>query len=129
MANGSTGNSKAVGIAVVIAVLIILFPLAFSIVSLPFSNVPDPFLEMPDAEMGPCVREKEYMRYHHMDLLKELREKAVREGKRGDIGLKSCAGCHVNRDGFCNRCHNAVSLSLDCFGCHYYPDQAAKSDH
>jgi hypothetical protein len=45
----------------------------------------------------------------------------VRHGKRGEVCLSKCGECHKSRERFCDRCHNAVSLTPDCFGCHYYP--------
>ena len=86
------------------------------------------FLEMP-AESDGCVREGEYMRFHHMDLLKEIREDVIRRGDRSEgITLSGCGDCHENRANFCNRCHDAVTLPLDCFGCHYYPDYASERE-
>jgi hypothetical protein len=115
-------NTKVAVVA--IPVVIILFPFGYSVVAALVSQVnagPQPFLEKPDAKYESCVRETGYMRVHHMHLLKDIREEAVRHGIRGEIGLKDCRGCHTSRERFCDRCHNAVSLNLDCFGCHYYP--------
>ena len=50
-----------------------------------------------------------------------LREEAVRYGRRGELSLNKCIECHGSREAFCNRCHEAVSLEPDCFGCHDYP--------
>jgi hypothetical protein len=118
-------SSRTRGIVVTAAVLVILFPFAYSLVSSVLtgsSEIDEVFLELPDPKYQECVREKEYMRFHHMDLLKEVREQFVRYGNRDEIGFDSCRGCHTSRERFCNRCHNAVSLNLDCFGCHYYPE-------
>lgn len=107
------------------AVLLILLPPLFSILfSSRYSSDESStgFLEMPDAKYKQCVRDKAYMRIHHMDYLKEIREQFVRYGERGDISLSTCSGCHTSRDQFCDRCHSAVNLNLDCFGCHYYPE-------
>ena len=68
---------------------------------------------MPDAKYTRCVKDTRYMRLHHMHLLKEIRDEVMRGGKRGEIGFHSCRGCHVNRERFCDRCHNAVNLTLD----------------
>jgi hypothetical protein len=80
------------------------------------------FLELPAEPNSGCVRETEYMRYHHWELLWEVRDEFVRVGRRGDISLAKCRECHPNRERFCNQCHRAVSLQPDCFGCHYYPE-------
>ena len=121
--NKISGNNKYV-IAVAIIALIILFPLGYSVVSYIFaqgSEKPEPFLERPDAKYKECVKETEYMRLHHWELLRIVREEVVRYGKRGEIALNKCRECHTSRERFCNQCHNAVSLTPDCFECHYYP--------
>jgi hypothetical protein len=120
-------NEKRKVLLVVIPILIILFPLGYSVADFLFSKDTQrsrPFLQMPDAKYRQCVRETSYMRFHHMDLLKAIRDETVREGKAGEITLENCQGCHTNRERFCNQCHNAVNLNLDCFGCHYYPLKA-----
>lgn len=121
-ANSRPGRGRVL-LAVVI-VLIILIPLGYSIASriIPKGvEVPEVFLERPDAKYDRCIRETEYMRYHHWELLRGVREEIVRYGKRGDIELNTCRECHTSRERFCNACHDAVSLTPDCFECHYYP--------
>jgi hypothetical protein len=116
------GNIKI--IAVALPALIILFPLGYSIAATVFSpeaGMPQPFLERPDPQHKECVRETTYMRYHHWELLRHVREEVVRYGQRGEIGLKKCGTCHTSREKFCDQCHNAVSMTPDCFDCHYYP--------
>jgi len=107
-----------------IAALVILFPLGYSLARSVFSwgaERGQPFLAKPETKSAGCVRDNTWMRFHHMDLLKQVRDEAVREGKRGNIGLNTCRECHTNRERFCNECHNAVNLHVDCFRCHYYP--------
>ena len=107
-----------------IAALIILFPLGYSVVRSVISLGAErgrPFLDAPDAKSAGCVRDTTYMRFHHMDLLKQLRDDAVRKGQRGEVGFNTCRECHQSREGFCNQCHDAVNLRLDCSRCHYYP--------
>ncbi|MHC4798938.1 MAG: quinone-interacting membrane-bound oxidoreductase complex subunit QmoC [Planctomycetota bacterium] len=116
-------NHKKV-IAVTISILIVLFPLGYSVVGAAFSpddQSPQPFLEKPDEQYKECVRDAGYMRIHHMDLIRDARDAVVRDGKKADIELDSCQECHTSRERFCNRCHNAVNLYLDCFICHHYP--------
>ena len=111
-------------IAITLLALIILFPVGYSIVSFVSAKTvqdTDLFLERPDPKYENCVKEIEYMRYHHWELLRTIREEVVRYGKRGELGLNNCRECHTSRERFCNKCHNAVSLFPDCFGCHYYP--------
>ena len=101
---------------------IILVPLVLSIAGYVLGEDTDsPFLEAPDEKYKECVEETEYMRFYHMDVLKALRVKVVRDGVRQEVTLDSCRECHPNREKFCNRCHDAASLNLDCFGCHFWP--------
>jgi len=112
-------------LAVIIAALVlVLVPLACSTVSQVIPKRTEPsavFLERPDPKYKNCVRDAVYMRFHHWELLRGIREEVVRYGVRGDISLSKCRECHTSRERFCDRCHNAVSLTPDCFGCHYYP--------
>ena len=119
-------KNKMTIILVAVPILIIVLPFIYSLAGAVFGGDPQavlPLLEYPDpAQYKECVRETEYMRFHHMDLLKELRIKVVRDGQPQELGINSCRGCHPNKDQFCNKCHNTVSLYPDCWGCHYYPD-------
>jgi hypothetical protein len=115
---------KANRYVVAIMVIIILSPIAFSAASRLLTTGPQPFLEPPNAQYENCIRDTEYMRFHHMDYLKEVREEYVRYGIRDSEGLTSCKECHASRERFCNRCHDTVDLYVDCFDCHYYPETA-----
>lgn len=106
---------------VAIPVGLILLPLAYSLVAPLFTREAQAFYERPDEKYENCVRETEYMRFHHWELLRSVREEVVRYGMRGDVGLHRCPDCHTSRERFCDRCHETVSLTPDCFGCHYYP--------
>jgi len=100
--------------------VIILLPVVFSVLKPLWAAEPETFLEPPDPRWENCVRDAEYMRFHHMDLLKDTREDVIRSGLKGGITLAGCGDCHRHRDLFCDRCHEAASVSLDCWGCHYY---------
>jgi|GEM_PF-737101 len=115
--------------ATVFSFLIIL-PLGLSVVGFVLSRGQETevFLEAPDPKWEACYRDAEYMRYHHMDLLKDVREEVVRFGIRGGLTLAGCGDCHTNRDQFCDRCHEAASVRLDCYGCHYYPERVAERE-
>jgi len=122
----ASGSSPAGGrgVVTVILILVILTPLAYSIVSRAVAQNVDTaelFLERPDPKHQECVRDTEYMRFHHWELLRSTREEVVRFGIRGEIGLHRCRDCHTSRERFCDRCHQATSLTPDCWGCHYYP--------
>ncbi|HID77325.1 MAG TPA: hypothetical protein EYP56_15180 [Planctomycetaceae bacterium] len=111
-------DNKAV---VAVAVVVMLFPVGYSLVASVFAGGGgnEPFLERPQGH-DQCIRPTRYMRFHHMDLLKRLRDE-VREGRRGDEGFDRCRECHTARERFCDRCHHAVNLELGCYQCHYYP--------
>ena len=115
----STGTVTAVAL-----ILLIILPFVYSVVSHVFAqNRQDekPFLQMPDPKYQQCIRDTEYMRYHHWELLRAIREEVVRHGIRTDEGLGMCKNCHTSREQFCNKCHDSVSMTPDCFNCHYYP--------
>lgn len=103
---------------------IILLPVLFSLLKPLWAAEPEIFLEAPDSRWENCVRDTEYMRFHHMDLLKEVRGDVIRNGLKGGITLAGCGDCHHNRDQFCDRCHEKASVTLDCFGCHFYLTEA-----
>ena len=84
---------------------------------------------------GQCVRETDWMRKNHMDLLTHDRDVTVHQGVRTvDGSLSECVACHVNTDNgnlvpvnamegpdgkqFCAGCHAYTGVKLDCFQCH-----------
>lgn len=117
-------TSSRTALLMVAIALILLAPLVYSAVASLFAHDVerhDLFLEMPHPQYEDCVRDTLYMRYHHWELLREIREEVVRYGKRGEVGLFMCKDCHKSRERFCNRCHDAASVFPDCYGCHSYP--------
>lgn len=117
-------KNKSSAAVTLIPIVIILLPFLYSIFSAVPTNedgVTKPFLEKPDPQFTECVRQTEYMRHNHWVLLRAVREDVVRYGKRGEVSLKGCSNCHTSRERFCDKCHEAVSMYPDCFGCHYYP--------
>jgi hypothetical protein len=103
--------------------VIILLPVALSLagfVTFRADETPELFLEAPNPEWKNCLRDAAFMRFQHMDLLKEVRSDVIRRGLKGGITLARCGDCHQNRDQFCDKCHEAASVLLDCWGCHYY---------
>lgn len=75
-----------------------------------------------------CVRDEEYMRRNHMNILKHQRDETVHKGIRTtQDSLKNCIECHVNpktnsvassKEDFCMGCHSYAAVKLDCFECH-----------
>lgn len=106
-------------IGVVIIVLPVLYSLGACVIG--GGGGDERFLAEPTQTEEGCLRETPYMRYQHMDFLKELRDAGVRGGARRDVSFATCRGCHTYRGDFCDRCHDAVNLTPDCFQCHYYP--------
>lgn len=130
MKNESQPRSRGRLIAAVIPIVLILMPFGISVVEHVFAGDVDraaSFVEMPaESKANPnakCVLGlgRDYMRYHHMDLLKEMRDDAVREGIRSEVTFNRCTECHTSRTTFCDRCHGVVNLEPDCFDCHFYP--------
>lgn len=123
------GRRDGRALLVPILVLILLAPLGYYVVAggvgarAPegelFLEPPEP----PDPKCDRCVgnRTAEEMRLYHWEYLHRIREDVVRYGNRTDDGIDTCKNCHRSRTRFCDRCHDAVSLKPDCFGCHNYP--------
>ena len=89
------------------------------------AGVPQPIIEK--ARSGPCVEDPAVMRRDHPDLLGHQRDRTMREGIRTPRhSLKQCIACHANANtdsvigehGFCQSCHDYVSVRIDCFRCH-----------
>jgi hypothetical protein len=106
---------------IVVVVVVLTFPFWYALGS-GRNNAP-PELDKPP---GKCLEDVEYMRAHHVDLLKEWRELVVRDGKKYDpkrpgceMSLtKTCMSCHTNRATFCDRCHNYADVRPACWDCH-----------
>ena len=124
MSSNQKSNNKSSTAVVAIPVVIIVLPLLISLFSFVFaqdSQDSQPFLEKPASQYKECVRDTEFMRHNHWVLLQSVREDVVRYGIRSEISLNKCRECHKKRERFCKKCHDATSLTPDCFGCHYYP--------
>lgn len=78
-----------------------------------------------------CVKETEWMRRNHMDLLKHDRDRTLRQGIRPvDGSIIGCINCHANKNDqghfisvnaegeFCSGCHSYTAVKIDCFECH-----------
>jgi hypothetical protein len=123
-------RNRKLGVVVAVLLVIMLLPFGFSVAGFALGRggqMPDVFLEMPADYFNRCVEDTDYMRFRHMELLKKLREDFTRDGIRGNVSLTNCRDCHTSRERFCNRCHEAANVILDCFGCHYYPEPDSES--
>lgn len=111
----------------VLAAILLLAPLLYSVAAaivLSVGKEPEAvrmFLERPAPVHTECIKDTTYMRLHHWEELTANREKVVRYGDRNVVKLADCKRCHTSRERFCNRCHEAVNLYPECWGCHYYP--------
>jgi len=118
-------NSNKVIPGIIIFVLMVTFPIWLNhgkAVSAPKPILPE----------GRCVESKEFMRANHMELLKEWRVLAIREGMRiytssdGSrfwISLQNgCMKCHHNKQQFCDKCHDFASVKPYCWNCHISPE-------
>ena len=117
-------KSNRTALLMIVLAVVILSPLAYSVATSLFAHEAqgqDVVLEKPDPQYKKCVEDITYMRYHHWEYLRQIREEVVRYGKRGEVGLFMCKDCHTSREKFCNQCHSASSVYPDCYGCHYYP--------
>jgi hypothetical protein len=125
-------NGGKIIIGLIVFILVVTLPFTYNIVAKSaLKGAPE--LEILPKAGDKCVRDKDYMRAYHMDLLIEWREKVVREGERftagphgGQIEMSlsnTCMDCHSNRDNFCNKCHNYMDVDPYCWDCHNTPDE------
>jgi hypothetical protein len=80
-----------------------------------------------------CLEETATMRTSHMKLLVNWRDSVVREGNRlytakngkvYEMNLSgTCLKCHINKEQFCDRCHNYVGAKPSCWSCHIVPGE------
>jgi hypothetical protein len=112
-------------IGLIVFLVLITFPIWYNMASGEATDAP----ELEKAAKGEqCVRDTDYMTTNHMDLLNEWRDQVVRDGERYETGpdgviyerslSKTCLGCHVNKDKFCDRCHNYAAVDPYCWDCH-----------
>jgi len=97
------------------------------------ADAPDIRIETKDVPgRDQCVMPAEYMRSDHMELLNEWRDQVVRGNQRVHVtadGRKysrsltnTCLDCHSNKDTFCDRCHDYMSVKPYCWECHLEPE-------
>lgn len=111
-----------------VAAVLFLVLLASPFIYNAFST-PTPKPELTLHTKGDCVRDTEWMRRNHMNLLKHTRDDVVREGVRvPSEGLKGCRTCHPYREEFCDQCHHYVGVHVQCWNCHFYPESKDEID-
>ena len=111
----------------VIFLVLVTFPFWYNL----GKAAPAPELELTEVakKAEKCVRETDYMREEHMQLLDEWRDRVVREGQRLYVNpdqhkayymslSNTCLDCHSNKEEFCDRCHTYSSVDPYCWDCH-----------
>ena len=120
-------NDKSKIIAgLIIFVAIVMLPLFLNIGR--DKPAPEPELTPKAKAAKQCVRETEYMKAEHMQLLDVWREEVVRKGNRVYVNAEgkefnmslsnTCLDCHSNKAEFCDRCHTYASADPYCWDCH-----------
>lgn len=115
--------------------------LFLSAASYPFwqSTDPDDFPKVAMETKGDqCVAPADYMRKNHMQLLETWRDSVVRDGDRFHIMpdgskvekslTKTCLGCHVSKEKFCEECHTYASVKPYCWECHVIPKSGGHTE-
>ncbi|MEN8148193.1 MAG: sulfate reduction electron transfer complex DsrMKJOP subunit DsrJ [Planctomycetota bacterium] len=116
---------------IVIFLVLVLFPIWFTTAAGDFTP-PDLGDVKKITGEEDCVRDVEWMRANHMDLLDCWRDDVVRHGNREDeksgeeMSLtRTCLHCHSGegrKANFCDRCHDYVGTKPNCWDCHIDPE-------
>jgi len=116
-------------VGLVIFLALLTFPTWYNVATGQATYVPE--LEKPSKGEA-CVMDVEYMRASHMDLLNDWRDRVVRDGERvftSPDGSKynmsltlTCLDCHDKKAGFCDQCHDYMSVDPYCWDCHVIPE-------
>lgn len=106
-------------------VIICVFPILYNLGRA--APQPKPELTEKARAAKTCVRETDYMRTEHMQLLDLWRDEVVRnanrvyvyKGKEYNMSLSNtCMDCHSNKAEFCDKCHAYASVDPYCWDCH-----------
>jgi hypothetical protein len=118
-------------IGLVVFLMLIGFPIWYNVANDRAGYVPE--LDKP-TKGDQCVRDTEWMRTNHMDLLDEWRDLVVRDQQRFESNQVSpqmemslsntCMDCHSNMSAFCDRCHDYMGVQPYCWDCHIEPQEA-----
>ena len=96
---------------------------------------PEPELSAKAKEAGKCIESKDFMKTHHMKLLDQWRNEALREGEiyytstdgttyEKSLQVTCLERCHTNKSKFCDRCHNYADVNPFCWDCHFAPKES-----
>jgi hypothetical protein len=117
----------------IIFLVLVTFPLWYGALSGQADEVPEVELAA-GLEGQSCIRDAEYMRSSHMEMLNEWRDRVVRDNERiyeapdGRTYVMSlqntCMSCHANKASFCDRCHGYMGVTPYCWKCHIEPTEA-----
>ncbi len=117
-------------IGLIIFLALITFPVWYNVVDGKPHTQPDIKIVTDSKE---CVKDAEWMKHNHMNLLNEWRDKVVRDGiryfdgpggKKWEMSLSNtCMNCHPNKADFCDQCHNYMDVSPYCWNCHIAPEE------
>ena len=121
-------NGKYVIPGIVAFAVLMLAPFLYNILS--GTSYAKPELQLPK-DHTECIEPTDYMLAEHMHILDVWRDKVVRDGmgtytasngKQWEMSLQNtCMNCHVNKAEFCDKCHDATSVSPYCWTCHIEP--------
>ena len=116
----------------IVFLILVTAPLWYGAISGRGGEVPELVLPV-ELEGQDCIRDTEYMRASHMDLLNQWRDDVVRkgervyeapDGRRYVMSLQNtCMSCHYNKTEFCDRCHDYMSVEPYCWQCHVEPQE------
>jgi hypothetical protein len=115
-------------IGLLVFLVLATVPIWYNVARSPQTAPPE--LVLPEGE-GACMADADYMRREHMTMVMDWRDEVVRENDRiftapdGNRYYKSltttCLDCHENKDEFCDRCHDYLSVKPYCWECHVVP--------
>ena len=122
-------HSKKIIPGLIIFFLFMTFPFWFNIGGEAYVT---PELVLPEDHEN-CIESVEFIRAEHMTILDQWRDAYVRDGyglyKSSLTGemyamslTKTCMDCHDDKETFCDRCHDSVSVSPYCWDCHIEPE-------
>jgi hypothetical protein len=116
-------NKSLVIPGLIIFLLVMFSPVLYNALSFGLREVPKPEIKINES-LEHCVEDTDYMRAYHMTYLKEGREQIVREGIREtNKSITKCIECHPARGEFCTSCKDYVGIRVECWDCHYYPEE------